>query len=109
LANPIQFFRSTGTDFTPFPAYEPIPASTVGARIALRDIDGDGAVDFLLDHSVHQRSWWSGTYDGGFPDQAASDVPLGASSCQYCFGDVNGDGHLDAISGTNELWINTSF
>ena len=75
--------------------------------MGLRDVDHDGKVDFQLDDHVNPRTWWSGTDDGGFPYKAVTDVPLPASGCAQCFGDVNGDGRLDAVTG-NQLWINTS-
>lgn len=104
----IVFFRSTGSGFTPFPAYQTITAPTFSVEMSLRDIDGDGVTDFLLKDTVSQRTWWSGTNDGGFPYAAVSDVPVEVSGCRYCFGDVDGDGRLDAVSG-NQLWLNTSF
>jgi hypothetical protein len=104
----IVFFRSTGSGFTPFPAYQTITAPAGQIKMGLRDIDGDGVTDFLLNDTVNQRTWWSGTNDGGFPYQAVSDVPVEVSGCRDCMGDVDGDGRLDAVSG-NEIWFNTSF
>ena len=105
----IDFFRSTGTDIIPFPPYQTItvPASSTEIQMGLRDIDANGAVDFLLDDGVNQRTWWNGNNTGGFPYKALTDVPLPASGCEQCFGDVNGDGRPDAIT-DQALWINTS-
>ncbi len=111
----VDFFRSTGDGFTAFP-YDTFATATSSTTIemGLRDIDNDGAIDFLLNDRVNPRTWWSGTNDGGFPFRALSDVPLGASGCAQCFGDVNGDARLDAIvdqpspSTRSDLWINAS-
>ena len=105
----IDFFRSVGNGFTPFPAYQTInvPASGSTIQMGLRDLDHDGKVDFQLNDWVNTRTWWSGTNDGGFPYQAQTDVPLQASGCTYCMGDVNGDARLDAVTG-RQLWINAS-
>ncbi len=110
----VDFFRSTGSSFTPFPLYQTIATATSGSgvQMGLRDVDGDGVVDFELNDGATARTWWSGTDDGGFPYRTLTDVPLRASGCTLCFGDVNGDGRLDAIvpnsASGNELWINTS-
>jgi hypothetical protein len=104
----ITFHRSTGTGFTPFPSYQTITAPySVGFRMGLRDIDHDGKIDFQLYDGANPRTWWSGTNDGGFPYQAQTDVPLQASGCRFCMGDIDGDGRLDAVSG-NQIWFNTS-
>jgi hypothetical protein len=107
--NSIDFFRSTGTGFTPFPAFQTIsvPVSRFQFQMQLRDIDNDGITDFLLNDNVNTRTWWSGTNDGGFPYAAKTDVPLGATGCAGCFGDVNNDGRVDAVVG-GQLWISTS-
>ena len=107
--NSIDFFRSTGTDIIPFPPSQTItvPASSTEIQMGLRDIDANGAVDFLLNDGVNPRTWWNGTNNGRFPFKALTDVPLPASGCELCFGDVNGDGRLDAIT-DQALWINTS-
>ena len=76
-------------------------------KMELRDIDSDGKVDFLLNDGVTPRTWWNGSNNGGFQFSALTAVPLQASGCASCFGDVNDDGRLDAVSG-NQLWINTS-
>ena len=107
--NSIDFFRSTGTDIIPFPPSQTIPvsASSTEIQMGLRDIDANGAVDFLLNDGVNPRPWWTGTNDGRFPFAAVTDVPVPASGCEMCFGDVNGDGRPDAIT-DQALWINTS-
>lgn len=103
----IVFYRSTGSGFTPFPPYRTITVSGGQIKMGLRDVDGDGKIDFQLKDGVNPRTWWSGTNDGGFPYPALTDVPVQASGCPFCMGDVDGDGRLDAVSG-NQLWINTS-
>ena len=109
----IDFFRSTGTGFLPFPPYQAI-SGNLNSTMQLRDIDDDGVVDFLLDDRVNSRTWWSGSNDGGFPIRAATDVPLLATGCEQCFGDVDGDGRLDAVAPDSatttgvKLWFNVS-
>jgi hypothetical protein len=84
----------------------------MGRQMSLRDIDHDGIVDFLLNDGATPGTWWSGTNDGGFPYQTLTDVPLRATGCTLCFGDVNGDGRLDAVvpetTTSSQLWLNTS-
>jgi hypothetical protein len=105
----VDFFRSTGTGFTPFPPFQTIsvPVSGTQIQMQLRDIDNDGITDFLLNDHVNTRTWWSGTNDGGFPYEAQTDVPLQATGCDHCFGDVNNDGRVDAIV-NGQLWFSTS-
>ncbi len=105
----VDFFRSTGSGFTKFPAYQTIsvPVSGKTLQMGLRDVDGDGKVDFLMNDLVDTRTWWSGTGDGGFPYQARTDVPLTVSGCPSCLGDVDGDGRLDAAD-AGQIWFNTS-
>ena len=114
----IEFLRSTGNGFTPFPPFQTftLPAETVySSTFGLRDVDGDAQIDFLLDDKVNPKTWWSGTNDGAFPQPATSALPLRAAGCEPCFGDVNADGLpdvllLDELPGTGvAIWINRAF
>ena len=97
------FLRSTGTGFQPFPDYQDVLVAPGSLSVALVDVDGDDAVDLLLeDHLVDGEdlgpAWWSGTDDGGFPYPGLSPMPAGAARApEEAFGDVDGDGLPDLV------------
>ncbi len=76
----VRLLRSTGAGFTGFGeggALTSLPTSAALADIELRDIDGDGSVDFLTSDGT-ELSWWHGVGNGTFAfrvDRPAGPAP----------------------------------
>ena len=91
----VRLLRSTGTGFTGFGqggAVTTLPARPVDME--LRDIDGDGKVDFIASDGT-QLSWWHGLGTGAFAtrvDRAAGQAPSGLT-----FGHVAGSARADLV------------
>lgn len=91
----VRLLRSTGSGFTGFGqggATTTLPAAALGME--LRDIDGDGKVDFLASDGA-RLSWWHGLGTGAFAlrvDRAAGPAPN-----RLAFGNPGGSARADLV------------
>ncbi|MFN8440661.1 MAG: VCBS repeat-containing protein [Caldilineaceae bacterium] len=77
----------TGTDFT--------------AQIALGDMNGDGYLDLVTGNQYEQSRVYLNDGQGNFPQALGHPFGLaGGEIGRIAVGDLNGDGHLDLISGS---------
>ncbi len=103
------FFQNTGTAITPAfaaPVTNPFGLADVGFRSSptLADIDGDGDLDALIGEFNGNTIFFQNTGTALAPAFAAPLAnPFGftdvGNSSSHAFGDIDGDGDLDALSG----------
>ncbi|MEM7308002.1 MAG: VCBS repeat-containing protein [Planctomycetota bacterium] len=66
--------------------------------VASADVDGDGDSDVLLGNGFQQNALWLNDGSGTFIDGTAGALPAdGAATLQVVLGDIDGDGHVDAL------------
>jgi len=72
------------------------------------DVDNDGLVDFFLTtvYAGDTSVMYKNLGDWKFADVTKQSGVAAAQTYQAAFADINGDGHLDLISG-GKVWINT--
>jgi hypothetical protein len=92
-----------------FTAAPPVDGGGLPSSVALGDVNGDGHLDALVANWALSGngnvSVLIGNGAGGFT--AATPVGVGTNPDSVALGDVNGDGHLDALV-ANELSNNVS-
>jgi hypothetical protein len=100
VAGVVVLLRSTGAGFTGFGpggAVTSLPLSNLlggSSDLALRDIDGDGIVDFLGSNNA-QLSWWHGVGNGNFAVRV--DRAAGPGPASLAWGNVDASGRADLV------------
>ncbi len=86
--------------------------ATKGAKFAVGDLDGDGALDVFVSNFDQPNQVWINDGNGYFTD---SDLRLGTdgdASTKPSLGDLDGDGDLDvfvgSLMGKPEIWFNSA-
>jgi len=88
--------------------------TTIGAGLevsgaVIEDIDGDGSSDVAVNEQLDNRIrvfWGDGS--GGFSASETTLVPIGRSGAPGDIADLNGDGHMDLVWGSQdegEVWV----
>lgn len=85
---------------------------TLGAELAVGDLDGDGDLDVVVANMDLPNEVWLNDGSGTFTDSGLrlGEVPPRGHSTKPSLGDLDGDGDLDLfigdLSGTPEIWFN---
>ncbi|MFN8037901.1 MAG: FG-GAP-like repeat-containing protein [Acidimicrobiales bacterium] len=95
-------FAAAGDRYDSWFAFDGNGYQRPGASIPTLDLDGDGKVDLVMPAAGYGLETLPGKGDGTFAGDARGRWSAGAMVASAAFGDIDGDGRVDAVVGTNQ-------